>query len=171
MAVPAWRQTAVGAANNMLRTLFSRFLPPLRPLERKLINALVEHLRPGAGALLSKQVDQINLVQRHASEKEVNFYCIKRGKPAFDEKFRFPTKQEVKLATITFKAAGTNLLRANFWLVHGHLFSIEFNQSPKQLHEESIEIKQIELLIDPMTPDDPTQSGKSVNVEPRHRAG
>lgn len=104
-------------------------------------------------ALLNKQVDQINLVQRHDGDKEVNFYSMKGGKPAFDETSRFPTRQEVKFASVKFKADETKLYCATFWLVHGHLFSIEFDQSPKKLGVEGIEIKEVKVLIDPMTVD------------------
>lgn len=170
MAVLAWRQTAAGAANNMLRSLFNRFLPPLRSLERKLLNAFTERLSPDAATLLKKQIEQINLVQRHADHKEVNFYCMKHGKPAFDERFRFPTRQETKLATIRFTAVDApELFRADIWLVHGHLFSIEFDRSPKQLSEESIEIERIDVLIDPMKPDNADQSNIPHRVQSRHR--
>jgi hypothetical protein len=142
----------VPAISDKLRTLFNRLAPPLRPLERELIVAVAAQLNAGARELLNKQVEQINLVQRHDADKEVNFYSMKGGKPAFDEISRFPTKQEVKLATVKFKA-GENKVCATFWLVHGHLFSIEFDKSPKKLRDDAVEIQEVKILIDPMIAD------------------
>jgi hypothetical protein len=144
----------------MIHALFNWLRPSVRPLERKLIDALAERLGSDARALLMEQVEQINLVQRHAKDKEVNFYCMRQGKPAFDERFRFPERHETKLATVTFKAANApKQLRADFWIVNGHLFTIEFKQSPKQLRD--IEIENLELFINPM------ESNERETVKPK----
>ncbi|MFB3897681.1 MAG: hypothetical protein ACE14V_15420 [bacterium] len=135
-----------------IRIIFNRFFPPINPLERKLLNTVADHLSPGAKSLFMKQIDHINFGQRLVKGKEVNLYCIKHGKPAFDDSLRFPISQvEVKLATVSFKALDiAKPFRAVFWVVQGHFFSIEFNQSPKKIRPEDITITEVEILVDPM---------------------
>ena len=139
-----------------------RLRPTLRPYEQRLIDALAGQLGPEAKALLVKQVEQVNLVQRHAEDKEVNLYAMKVGKPAFDGASLFPLRAEAKLAAITFKAPShAKSCRVTFWLVNGHLFTLEFNQSPKALQPETIEIQKADVFVDPLKAVDAVQSGSA----------
>lgn len=128
--------------------------PPLKPLEKKLLDVLVAHLSSEAQAVLATQIGQVNLVQRHAGDKEVNLYHMERGKPAWDNVRLFPNAStETKLARISFAAADKSKpLRVEFWLVHGTLFSLQFTQSPRGIDPERIEIKDVKVLADPMVP-------------------
>ena len=137
-----------------LRLLHRRREPPLSALERRLLNALADQLSPEAKPLLSKQIEAVNLVQRHTSDKEVNLYHIERGKPVFDPAFVFPIAvEEVRLGRVSFVAPGKpKAFRVDFWIVHGHLFSLEFNQSPRGVDADRIEIEDVEVLVDPMVP-------------------
>jgi hypothetical protein len=132
--------------------LHRRANPPLRPLERQLVEALSDALDAEAQSLLSKQMAQVNLVQRHAEDKEVNLYRMERGKPSFEEAARFAgTVSEAEVARISFQVpnvAGT--FRASFWTVNGFLFSIQFSRSPKGIKNATAEIREVELLLDPM---------------------
>lgn len=134
------------------RILFNWLIPPLNSLEKELIGALAGKLSPEAKKILLKQVERIKFVQRHANNKEVNLYYIEDSEASFDE--RFPLNQpEIKFASISFN----NLLLkkdflVNFWLVHGRLFSLEFNQSPKKLQYKDININYVRILVNPMVP-------------------
>lgn len=123
-----------------------------RPLEQKLLHALADHLSPEARSLLAKQVEQTNLVQRHAKDKEVNLYHMRRGKVSREGVPVFPLLvPEVKLARISFTCPDRERpLRANFWLVNGRLFSLDFDQSPRGIDADDIDIAEVELLADPM---------------------
>jgi len=139
-----------------LRIFLNWLLPPLSSLERKLINELANHLSAPAKALLLAQMKRVNFVQRHVNHKEVNLYFIKNGKVFFDEKIRFPeTQSEIKLGSISFDAPAPGVQKSfqvNFWLVRGWLFSMEFNQSPKDARADKVVIKEVKILIDPIAP-------------------
>ena len=134
------------------RILINIFFPPIRYIERRLIDILIENLQPEAGMILLKQYKQINYVQRFSKDKEVNFYRIKNCKPYLDKTIQFPNNQSVlRIASILFNVKSVpKTYRADMWLVRGYLFSIEFNQSPKKIGNNEIELKEIKLLADPM---------------------
>ena len=135
-----------------LRTLLNWLVPSLKPLEKMIINTLAENLYKKEKTVLLKQVKRINMVQRHSECKEVNLYCIKRGKPYFDEELLFPLKEgEIKLATILFQSLkDRKKYSVDFWIVNGRLFSLVFNHSPKHLSVNDIKIEEITVFINPM---------------------
>jgi hypothetical protein len=134
------------------RMLFNWVARSLNPLEKKLLSELGDHLSPEARLLLSRQVEQVNLVQRHAKGKEANLYCLIRGKRSFDENFVFPVnKVEVKLARMRFVSMDVpTVFRVDFWVVRGHIFSLQYDQSPRRLRADRVEIEDVAVLIDPM---------------------
>ncbi len=128
--------------------------PPLRPLERKLIDALTERLAPAARDVLAEQIGLVNLVQRHVNDKEVNLYQMRRGKATVEGMPRFPlVAPEAKLASITYSIPGQpRPSRVDFWLVNGHLFSLQFSESPIRVDADRAEVQDVQVLIDPMAP-------------------
>ncbi len=94
------------------------------------------------------------MVQRHVDDKEVNLYQMRRGKPTVEGMPTFPlVVPEAKLATITYSAPGDSRpSRVDFWLVRGHLFSMQFSQSPRRVDPDQAEIGNVKLLVDPMVP-------------------
>lgn len=63
--------------------------PDLYPFETRIIEAVKSRLDVGGASRLQRQVEGINKIQRLANGKEVNFYRMLHGKPAFDESLRF----------------------------------------------------------------------------------
>jgi hypothetical protein len=123
-------------------------------LERILVDALVATLSPEAGSIVTRQVQAVNRVQRHANDKEVNLYRIRRGRPSREGLPLFPIAlPEVKLATITYRIIGeANSSRVDFWIANGRLFSLGFQETPKKISAGEVEIRDVKLLVDPMAP-------------------
>jgi hypothetical protein len=138
----------------VLGFLGRRHEPPLRPLEKILVDALVATLSPEAASIVTRQVQAVNRVQRHSSDKEVNLYLVRRGKPTREGVPLFPMAvPEVKLATITYAVIGEpRPSRVDFWLANGRLFSLAFHESPKKVSPSEVEIRDVKLLVDPMVP-------------------
>jgi hypothetical protein len=128
--------------------------PLLSPLEKRLVDALADHLTAEARLLLSKQIEYFNFVRRDSDDKEVNFNHIERRKSVFDPTLLFPVAaEEVRLGRISFVTPDKpKPFRVDFWIVHGHLFSLEFNESPRGINADNIEIRDVRILADPMTP-------------------
>ena len=127
--------------------------PQLTPSEGRVITAVGEKLSATAKPLFEAQIKAINLIQRHASGKEVNFYTMRRGKPIVVESCLFPLRSEALLATVLLDLGpGTKSLRAEVRLVAGHVFSVDFNRAPGKLVEKDIHAASVEIGCDPMTP-------------------
>jgi len=135
-----------------LRILLNSLIPPLKDYEKVLFDNLINKLASKAGSQLAKQIESINYVQRHANKKEVTLYTIKNNKPFFNEKYQFFLNlPEVKLASIIFKdSVESENFHADFWLVNGYIFSIEFDKSPSKIKNSNIDIKTIQVFVDPM---------------------
>lgn len=124
----------------------------LNPVEARVIDAVISALPSQAGEMLRSQVRLINKVQRLDEDREVDLYRIENGRPAFPEDALFPNRsEELELAKvrITDEATGhgtTGKVR----LVKGHIFSIEFKLTPRDLRgAEKLQID-VEITGDPM---------------------
>ena len=134
-----------------LSKLFSR--SRLTSLENQVLAAVSAKLPPTAREIFGHQLDLVNLIQRHADGKEVNLYAMKGGKAFIEERFRFPLKSETQLASIEMAAKGVQKpVKAEVWLANGRVFSIEFNQAPRNIIDQSANITKVEILLDPMIP-------------------
>ncbi|HUS12156.1 MAG TPA: hypothetical protein VMZ30_16945 [Pyrinomonadaceae bacterium] len=123
----------------------------LTPLERRVVGVVSAQLGTDARQLFEAQVNPINKIQRHSSGKEVNLYAMRRGKPSIEERFLFPLRTETLLAKVQLNLGQEKLpLRAEVWLVNGHVFSIHFNKPPAETPETEIHVANVEILHDPM---------------------
>ena len=136
-----------------LRNFLGLAKPSLTPLEQRLIAIVTDKLPASAASLLTAQLRQVNLVQRHSEQKEVNLYAQHGRQNKFDHATLFPLKSEAKLATVKFRCLNLDKpITAEMWIVDGHLFSFEFNNSPKICAEADIEVLTVTVHIDPLTP-------------------
>ena len=105
------------------------------PLERTLLTELQKCLHPKYTDLLTKQLKDINLIQRHSNSREICCYTIKNGKVFNNPEYQILTdKLEYKFASIEFlKPVNDKKWRADFFLVRGYFFSININPSPIQI--------------------------------------
>ncbi len=123
----------------------------LRPVESRVITAVSSKLPSAARQLFDAQINQVNRIQRHPSGKEANFYTLRRGKPSLEERFLFPLRTETLLATVHLNLGQDKKpLRAEVWLVNGHVFSVDFNKTPGKPSENEIHVDNVEILRDPM---------------------
>jgi hypothetical protein len=90
-----------------------------RRLERRLIAEVESKLDPAARELFQKQVDSINLVQRHGDSKEICCYPVRFGIVKRNPELRFPNHElELKLASVRFRAPDSPAaVRADFYVV------------------------------------------------------
>ena len=146
-----WKDKNVG------RTASPRIQPlctDLTPLERKLINALLDHLRPDAATILGHQLQAINLVQRFAGSREVNCYPMigRKAIPRSEEPVSVLQILEVLLATISFfDPQGNSRYSAEFYVCKGYFFSISFDRNPAGVtHADDVVIEGVSLHSDPM---------------------
>lgn len=124
------------------------------PLENRLLLELQQNLRPAARELLSRQIEGVNLVQRHTNSCEVNCYSMRSGKPYHNPGYQFPNKGlDVKFATIQFSIPGSDKdWVVNFHSVDGYLFSIIFTPSPESIQKhEDVQIRDVKILHDMMS--------------------
>lgn len=123
------------------------------PLERALLSELTARLRPDAADLFARQLQGINLIQRHANSREVCCYSMKHGTVHHDPTLQFANQdRELRLATIVFSCMNSERhWTAKFFVVQGYFFSIVFDGDPKMIHEcDTPNIEQLQIHYDPM---------------------
>jgi hypothetical protein len=110
-------------------------------------------LEPPAAALFGRQVESIEMVQRHLGGVEVNFYPTRRGRQRHDPEIAFPNRsEELLLATVTIVGPmGTG--KARVYVVLGHLFQITFGEKPHGLGKSAaLRVGSVTIHVDPMNP-------------------
>ena len=151
-----------------IRALIQGGSANFNPLEKTLLSALESRLGPTAGDLLRKQIEEVELIQRHSDYREVCCYAKRR-----DPSLTFPARAaEIKFATIELRIPEQSTRwRADFHLVNGHFFSIDFTPTPKAIRTRTdIEIESAEILHDPMKTR-PDVGSQRVELTELHLAG
>ncbi len=137
----------------LLHQWFKSLFRTFTPLERVLIQALIEALPADASQLLRAQVAQVKKVERLGNWCEV--WCIYRRRLSargIDDPDEFPVKRELELARIHFRVAGhEGQWEARFFAVGGRFRTLLIRPSPRPVSEcAEIEIVNVELRGDPM---------------------
>lgn len=97
---------AVGVYQS-LRAFFRGGTPGFKPLERQVLDGVVEQLDADRAAKLRERLARINLVQGLDGGREANVYEMKDGKPVIDGSLRLAdAKGEKVLAEFTLTTAG-----------------------------------------------------------------
>ena len=136
------------------RRFFNWLAPPLRPLEREILAAVENRLSPPLAALLARQIEEINYVQRRLGGLEVGLYVIRRGRVARDSSFRLPTPEREHLLARVVLVDQPSRWVATVHLADGHLASIEYDSPPP---DENIEDLVLDVEVYEPIPDDPQQ--------------
>jgi hypothetical protein len=121
-------------------------------LEFCLIKNLQQAISPESAETLKGQLAEIDHARRLSGSREVLYYS-KKGKPRSSRAFP-ANRAELKFARIFFSVNGRpGTWRAEFHLVKGYFFSIDFTPSPKEIQNTSeIQIKKLDILHDPSVP-------------------
>lgn len=123
--------------------------------ELAVIDALRASLPPEAAEQYDRQIESLELVQRHFDDTEVDTYPNRSGPQYHDPAHAFANRSlELKLATLILRgAAGNGQVKVH--AVGGHVFSYDFKPSPRKLGpRHSIVVTKTTLHVDPMKPDD-----------------
>lgn len=137
---------------SFFRNLFGKARPVFTPLERRILSAVEGELQGEAAALFARQVESVNLVQRHGGSREVNCYRMEGRRPRPDPSLRFPDQaRERELAEVRFRAGGRSW-RATVILVEGTFFSIVFDRPAESIQDQEAGITAVKILHDPMKP-------------------
>jgi len=158
----------LSGAINRLRAAMGAVAPALRPVERTILEAVANRLEPSARERLEGQIRETNFVQRQLKGREVSLYTLRDGQVKRNPDLRFPHQgDEVKLATVKLVLPSTEKLRAEVYLVRGHVFSIQFEKPPREAGKDSDEATVTDVVIhmDPMMRVLPSDTG--VSKEPR----
>lgn len=129
----------------------------LNTVERTVLDAVRRELPEELATRFGSRVESINRVQRLTKDKEVNLYHMKRGKPSRDDRHRLldTDAEEVLLARVSIADGRHHQAEAKVWVVKGHLFSLSFSRSPRDLEGEVqvLDVKLFPPLTLPLPPD------------------
>jgi hypothetical protein len=133
------------------RIILNWLLPPIRPLEAAILAGVADKLPAEWGKLFRHQVAQFNFVVRLNKDKEINFYCLKAGKPWHDENHRLPMEGEVVIARASISSNEmSRRVKAEVYVISGWVFSIMFDQSPKPFQRGDFIIDSIAVETAPI---------------------
>jgi hypothetical protein len=128
-----------------------------RSYELAVLDAVRVALSPPATELFDQQIAGKELVQRMFRDTEVNTYPNRRGPQHHDPAIAFRNRSpELRLATVRLRGpSGTG--KAVVYAVGGHVFSLLFKPSPRDLgSRDEIAAVDTTLHVDPMLADDGT---------------
>jgi hypothetical protein len=113
------------------RVWFNFLFPPIRPWERKAVEAWLNVVDQRTREIGLAQLDQVNIVQRLDRGRTVNFYSRPYGLfvGQFSPSFDIP-EIERQVAEVRMSIDGVET-KARMWVVNGHIFEIAFEGLPR----------------------------------------
>lgn len=137
---------AVGVFQS-LRAFFRGGTPGFKPLERQVLDGVVEQLDDDRARKFRERLARINLVQRLDGGREANVYEMKGGRPVIDGSLRLANAEGEKvLAEFELTTARGAVNAGKVWLVDGRFFSLEFREPTEHMLEERVEKLQVTLV-------------------------
>lgn len=141
-----------------LNRLHYEIAPPrleLARLERLLLENVVAALPGDCAAILQRQVEALNLVQRSGDFTRSVFYRIERGAERFPPELRFPLRaHDILFAVVKFSSVSEpEPLLASFRAHEGRFFQMEFSGSVEHLlSKEDVTIGFVKVMPDALIP-------------------
>jgi hypothetical protein len=94
------------------------------PLERRVLDEIRGVLPDPAKPMFDGQLGAITRVQRlPPSWSEIDFYCLRRGKPNWTDVPLFPCTDEFRLAEVRFQVLGRSY-KSTLSSIGGHIFDL-----------------------------------------------
>jgi hypothetical protein len=123
----------------------------LRPYELETLITIQATLSPRARSIIDSQLTHFAFVQRHVSDKEVNFYFRVAAGEAVSPLLPSPFP-EWPIGIAYFSTSNDAFpTRATVWVANGQLFSIVFSRSPT---EGVLSVLEKQMLLDPIHEED-----------------
>lgn len=118
----------------------------LSPVEQQLLQVFVDHMPNQFQQTLDAQIDSLNLAQRVAEWRGINFYCLNEGSPSWAGVAPLPCKAgEIKLLSLKVEIEGINPpVNVAFWAVNRYFFGFGTDQSLKPV-KAATHIKLLEV--------------------------
>jgi hypothetical protein len=128
------------------RVWMNGLLGVFKPLEKAVLDCLIDRMPAGIRDVLRAQMEEVTLVQRHQSNRVAQFYKIRKGFTREEFSVQIPNSpREQLLGKILFKGYSGAKLTAEIWAANGRLFSIEFSKPPRSdVHHSDIDILECE---------------------------
>lgn len=152
----------------MLRLMIGRrnLRELLWPAEWELLRSASEMLPEISGAVLKKQLEQINFVQRLVNGREVSFYRRHRFRfLAFEETLLFRNRGDLLLASASLRCEQGDELAAKLWVTNGRLFQITYGAPPCRRFFRTARVVSCELNFDPQQQSRSSTEVRAVDVD------
>lgn len=129
-----------------LGAFFRGGTPGFKPLERQVLDGVLEQLDADRARKLRERVARINLVQRLDGGREANVYEMKDGKPVIDSSLRLSDAGgETVLAEFNLSTPSGSQNTGKVWLVDGRFVSLEFDRPTEHMLDERLDKLQVRL--------------------------
>lgn len=129
-----------------LRAFFRGGTPGFRPLERQVLDGVLEQLDADRATKLRERIARINLVQRLDGGREANVYEMKNGMPVIDSSLRLSDAAgETVLAVFSLSTRSGSQNTEQVWLVDGRFVSLEFDRPTEHMLDERLNTLQVRL--------------------------
>jgi hypothetical protein len=136
------------------RVWLNLFVPPLRPIERIVLDAWLAKADPETRSIGAEQIARYNLVQRGAGGREVNLYSIKYGLFLAEVPRLLPrVGREAVLGAVTLTVRGQAVV-CEVHAANGRLFSLVFEREPTLgVRRNEIVVCDVRPVLPSPTPD------------------
>ena len=138
----------------------------LWPAEWELLRSASGMLPEISGAVLKKQLEQINFVQRLVNGREVSFYRKRRFRVvALEETLLFRNRGDLLLASASLRCEQGDELSAKLWVTNGQLFQITYGAPPCRRFFRTARVVRCELNFDPQQQSRSSTEVRAVDVD------
>ncbi len=126
-----------------------RFQRRFLPFEKAVLTAVHAALPDPAASLMAGQIGSINRIQRLLEWREIEFYCMRWFRVAWQEAVKFPARGEFELARVTLSAPHDRF-RISVLAVGGIAFSLECEHPMRGLADAAdVTVGDVRILRDP----------------------
>ncbi len=131
-----------------LKAFFQRGTSGFKPLEKRILDGVIENLDTNRAGKFRERMARINLVQRLDGGREVNVYELRDGKPVIDSSLRLcDIRGERTLAEFRLTTVNGAKNSGKVWLFDGRFVSLEFRDPTEHMLDDQLERLQVKLVL------------------------